>query len=249
MRYERRERKYKQITPRDLQIVEATFYARYVTREMVQRLFFSPGASSNCKTRLRLLFDRGYLRKREVYPSDPDVYFLGLKGKRYMMTKGYEKEYVDKVAGTTSRARVPLLMMHHELTLSQIYTDSRCECDANGVQFEWRNTRMLEMLNLGVQPDAFIKVTRSTSKSAFIEYTDALPKSHELQRKIEGYQSLPTAVQLPILWFVSKESSIRPMRVVFDSPIGSRVLLSTVVNPLTEPMLSSQGLVHFARLT
>ena len=64
---------------RDLRIVEDVYWARYLTNQQIARLHFSLSkhgkATSQCKQRIRYLFDRGFLRKRKAYINEPDVYF------------------------------------------------------------------------------------------------------------------------------------------------------------------------------
>ena len=65
----------KRVTERDLMIVRHLFLARYLTNQMVNRLVFTPTTFSTCKQRLRVLFDLGYIRKRQAFPNEKDVYF------------------------------------------------------------------------------------------------------------------------------------------------------------------------------
>jgi hypothetical protein len=88
------------ITARDLQAVEAVFAARYLTNRHLGRLLYSRADSSLFRQRLRYLYDLDYLRKRVAGPNDPDIYNLGLKGRRYLAERGLcARETADQVAG------------------------------------------------------------------------------------------------------------------------------------------------------
>ncbi|MBC7255924.1 MAG: replication-relaxation family protein [Chloroflexi bacterium] len=203
-RFQRVERKYVQITDRDLAIVEAVFRARYLTNRQIARLFFSEGAFSSCKKRIRYLFDKGYLKKRPAFPNEPDIYYLGLKGKRYIASLGeYTKEAIDRIAGVSGgEAEEPFLMMRHELSLSQLYVNATLECRRHGWQLYWENSRMLELRRLGVQPDAFLRVGE---RAAFLEFTAALPTREEMARKMAGYERLLEEVEgrAVVLWLTT----------------------------------------------
>src|SRR5688572_9440667 len=50
-----------QITARDIRIVRAVYEMRFLTREQIQVLEFTPSTASYCKRRLSLLFYHGFL--------------------------------------------------------------------------------------------------------------------------------------------------------------------------------------------
>ena len=201
---------------RDYGVVEAVYEARYMTNHQIAALFFSPTTFAWCKKRLRALFDLGYLRKRPAYINEPDIYYLGLRGRRYIMRqRGLPKAYVEKVAGVSGgRAKYPTLFMEHDLALSRVYVKARLECQAQGYRYEWKNTRMLELEDLGVQPDAWIRLARGQgSKAAFIEFTAQMPDAGEMAAKLAGYEALfdregPTQV----LWFTTSRNKRQRLR-------------------------------------
>ncbi len=199
------------LTDLDFQMVEAVLYARYMTNRALVRLFFKPTTSSWCRQRVRYLYDLRYLNKRRAYMNEPDIYFLGLRGKRYIVSlEGYTKEQVDKIAGVSGgRAKAPILMMNHELTVSRLYTNARLECREYGWHMRWRNTRMLELERLGVEPDAWIEVINEDKhRQAFIEFTAAMPTKRELSEKIERYEGYweRTRQPIPVLWLTTSRS-------------------------------------------
>ena len=87
-RFQRVDRRQVQITTRDLAVVEAVFAARYMTHRQIGRLFFGGDTSSHGRQRVRYLFDLDYLRKRVAAPNEPDIYYLGLEGRRYIASLG-----------------------------------------------------------------------------------------------------------------------------------------------------------------
>jgi hypothetical protein len=176
-------------------IVEDVYWARYMTNEQIARLHFSLSRqgkpTSQCKRRTRYLFDRGYLKKRKTGINEPDVYYLGLKGRRYVAQKrGLSQEQVDKVAGVSGgSAEAPFLMMRHDLTLSTLYVNARLDCQRWALIMRWWNERMLQLMNLGFQPDAFVCVEhKGIHRGAFLEFTSVVPPKTELTKKIEAYE-------------------------------------------------------------
>jgi hypothetical protein len=216
-RFERSKRQGIRLTARDLQIVEAVFEARYLTNRMITRLLFSPTTFSTCKQRLRYLYDLGYLAKRQAQVNEPDVYYLGLQGRRYIVSRGeYSKDDVEAIAGVSGgEASAPILMMEHELTLSRLYVDARLECAQYGWKLRWRNARMLELLKLGIQPDGWLEVSGAqSSQQAYIEFTAVMPTKPEMASKLARYeahwqaQDTPT----PVLWLTTSRSKLDLLR-------------------------------------
>jgi hypothetical protein len=200
-RFERTARQGIRLTERDLQIVEAVFAARYLTNRMITRLLFRPTTFSTCKQRLRYLYDLGYLAKRQAQVNEPDVYYLGLQGRRYIVSRGeYSKDDVERIAGVSgSEASAPMLMMEHELALSRLYVDAR----------------LLELLELGIQPDAWIEVRgEQRSKEAYLEFTAVMPTRPELASKIARYEAhwQALATPIPVLWLTTSRSKLEVLR-------------------------------------
>ena len=233
-RFERIKRTGVRITARDLEIVRAVFEARYMTVRQIARLLFRPTTFSSCKERLRRLYDLRYLEKRQTYINEPDIYYLGFRGKRAIVAQGeYSKEHVDRTAGVSGgSAKAPVLMMAHELTLSRIYVNARLECALYGWTLQWRNTRTLELLRLGVEPDAWLRVSHGNrSLEAYLEFTAVMPTQAELRKKIEGYVTLwssqPEAT--PVLWFTTSRSKVNLLlRAVAESEYGDYFLVGLV---------------------
>jgi len=214
-RFKRTERRGIHFTKRDGAIVEAVFYARYLTNRQVARLFFEDKVSSSCKYRIRCLYDRKYLSKRDVYPNEPDIYYLGVRGRHYIAKAldGYSQEEVNKMAGVGGEGEAPVLMMKHDLTMSGLYANAVMQCREHGWVLEWQNARVLELKRLGVQPDAHFRVTgEGLDKRAFIEFTSVLPTHTEMRQKLEGYRALLESLAgVPILWFTTSKSKLEQL--------------------------------------
>ena len=207
-RFERQaDRKGVRVQDRDLAIVEAVWEARYLTNMQIRNLFFKPTTYSWCKKRIRVLYDLGYLRKRPAHVNQRDIYYLGLKGKRYIIEKfDLPKAHVDAVAGVSGgQVETPMMFMQHELTISRLYVNAQLESRQLGIGLEWKNARMLELEKLGVQPDAWIQVQRGVkSKQAFLEFTAAFPTVAELRGKLAAYEELFLRSQpVQVLWFTT----------------------------------------------
>ena len=218
-RFQRATRTGVRLTERDLQIVWAVWEARYLTTQLVARLLFSPTTYSGCKERLRRLYDLRYLEKRRAQVNDPDIYYLGLYGRRHIASLGeWDQGTVDRAAGVAGgQAAGPssLLMMDHDLTLAKLYVNARLECAGYGWAMRWRNTRLLELDKLGVQPDAWLEVGHGESnRAAYLEFTAAMPEEKELRGKIAGYEALweRAGTPTPVLWLTTTRHKRQALR-------------------------------------
>ena len=233
-RFEPREREGVYLTARDLRVVQSVFAARYLTARQIGRLLFGRANSSHCRSRLRVLFDLGYLRKRDVGQNDPDVYYLGLQGRRYLAEAGVcSRSLADRVAGVSGEgAGAPGLMMAHELALSELYVEARLEAEGYGWALVWRNARLLELEELGVQPDAWLQVRHGgRSQEAYLEMTAAMPAAVELAGKLEGYRALweRGGRSCAVLWLTgSSPHAARILRAVRRTAYGDCFLVGLI---------------------
>ena len=103
---------------------------------------------------------------------------------------------------------MPNLFMEHDLNLAMLYINLRQQVESSQMQLAWQNTRMLELQNLGVQPDAHIAITRnSNTRKAFVEYTAARTSSEEITSKLDKYQSLFERLSPRAIWWMTKDKS------------------------------------------
>jgi hypothetical protein len=82
------------------------------------------------------------------------------------------------------------------------------ECRQHDWEMVWENARMLELKNLGIQPDALIRVSRGEKiKQAFVEFTAVMPKDGEMQSKLDRYrQFFDEVMPTPVLWFTTSQA-------------------------------------------
>jgi hypothetical protein len=233
-RFARKAREGDHLIDRDYRIVEAVFAARYMTLRQINDLLFLPTTFSYCKQRCRVLYDLGYLRKRVVHQNEPDIYYLGLKGKRHIASQGaWSREQVNLITGTSGGvARTPMLMMEHELTLARLYVNARLECAGYGWELTWKNARMLELEQLGMQPDAWLAVSSGDKgRQAFLEFTAAMPSASELSGKLERYQAYWERTQDPtaVLWLTtSKRKAQRLLEGIRGCPYRDYFLVGLI---------------------
>ena len=217
-RFERVKRQSIRLTERDLLAVVAVYEARYLTARQIGRLLFGRANSSQARQRLRYLYDLDYLRKRVAGPNEPDIYYLGLEGRRYVAAQGLcERSRADRLAGVSGEGvAAPALMMAHELTLGELYVSARLQCQQHGWTMEWKSARALELERLGIQPDGWLCVdTTPVSDSAphqeaFVEYTAAMPSASEIKGKLAGYQAYweRTHNAAAVLWLTTNERQV-----------------------------------------
>ena len=72
---------------------------------------------------------------------------------------------------------------------------------------------MLELRGLGVQPDAYLRVTgERVDKRAFIEFTGVMPTREEMRGKLDGYAALEEAMDgVTILWFTTSKGKLEQL--------------------------------------
>ena len=100
------------------------------------------------------------------------------------------KEWVKAVSGDKGEGETVNLFVPHDMKASNLYVNATIEAQQNGFSLEWKSDRMLERENLGISPDAGLYVTTPTmTQEAFIEYTGAMMKSHEIKSRLAAYGS------------------------------------------------------------
>lgn len=204
-RYSREPEVWRVLTQRDKEIVKAVFEARYLTNVEIGNLFFGGKVSSQCKTRLRFLYNLGMLDKRVGYINERDIYFLGEAGIAYIakVHPAYSKWDVRKIAGVPATTKAPNIFMEHELTLSRLYTRARLEAAQFGFSLMWKNTAALKLEKLGLYPDAWLKVYNGHTSEAYLEFTADLTS---VAAKPELYdRHLPAAT---VLWVTTSNDKL-----------------------------------------
>jgi hypothetical protein len=191
----------------DEAIIRAVYEARYLSADLIIDLLFRETLAKWAYGRLRDLYDLKFLDKRVTFANLPDVYFLGLQGRRYFKKLGCEN--VDETAGDSGGTPLDtLLWMRHDLTVSKLYVWARLEAARRGWEMEWKNARVLEVEKLGVQPDGWIRVGKPGQMfEGYIEFTNQLTSRAEIEKKIRQYQGRGN-----VLWFTTTEAKLRAIQ-------------------------------------
>jgi hypothetical protein len=128
---------------------------------------------------------------------------------RWRVWRTYEAAIREIAAVRAEHVATPALMMRHELTLARLYVEARLECAARGWELTWRNTRMLELERLGIEPDAWLGVGAGEGgQEAFVEFTAAMPGAAELANKLARYQAHWEGTRRPaaVLWLTTSRA-------------------------------------------
>jgi hypothetical protein len=198
------------LRPSYQQILEHLYHARYLTVNHVWQLCFTQGEVKYAGEHLRELKGWGYLLTRNRLVNEPAIYYLAVRGKHWLVKQGYcELDEIHKTAGVAGGTEVP---MPHDLTLSSLYVAFVLQCRKYGWTYLWKNTRQLK-LELGkvrIEPDAWLSITgKKGSVEAYVEFTDVLPSTGEMNAKLKGYRALYAIVGMtPVLWFTTTPNKL-----------------------------------------
>jgi hypothetical protein len=140
------------LTDRDAQLVRHVQGLRFLTREQVQRLAFTPTTTSSCKRRLTLLYHHGYLDRLYVpvtlpYGSPRAVYCLGRRGAELLASeRGARHGEVDWRRQDNGR---DLVFLAHTLAANDVWIATIDACRNGGWPMEWTDERALRSLLSG----------------------------------------------------------------------------------------------------
>lgn len=240
------------LTERDTDILKAIFEARYMTNRQVSDLLFTPSTFSWCKQRLSNLVKGKYLAERARFPNEQAIYFLGIRGRHYIakVHPTYTQEEINRIAGVSGgNAKAPILMMNHDLTLSTLYVRARREAYGLGIKMEWRNARMLELMKLGLQPDAYLCLRCARLRAGFMEFTSVLPDAKQLAARIRAYEQYLEGRHcgdhfgvdsIYVLWLTTSLAKLQRLReAILKSEYADYFLLGLIEDArrfLSEPM-------------
>lgn len=194
------------LKPRHQEVLKHLYRARYLTINQVWEMMFTKGEKSYATETLRDLKTWGFVRTRErPTVSSPFVYYLGAKGKHWLVKEGYcELAEINQTAGMAGGWEPP---MPHDLSLSDLYVAFIKQCAKQTWQGFWKNTRQIkrDIGKVRVEPDAWLKVVSPKgTATAMIEFTDVVPTTGEYRAKLRGYSHLYAAFEpLPVLWFTT----------------------------------------------
>ena len=164
------------LTERDQDILSLAGEYRFITREQVQALLFTPAATSACKRRLTLLFHNGYLGRqllplRSAFGANRAVYFVDKRGAAVL-------ELFEKTGAATREWRVRQnfreeLFLRHLVASNDVRVAVSLAAQRHGLGLEWTDERTLRSLamrtrildpkapgtRLAVIPDGYFALT------------------------------------------------------------------------------------------
>ena len=169
------------LTPRDLQILEWIHRCRFLTREQIQRLLFTPGAESSCKRRLTLLFHNSYVGRlflplRNAYGASRAVYYLHRAGVRLLAhTRRLEAGLTERPWREGEREEV---FLSHTLDINEVRIAFTLACRQRGLKLEWLDERTLRRLDVRqrlrgpvtaavILPDAYFTIGEGDAVDGF----------------------------------------------------------------------------------
>lgn len=128
-RYERAEEyPSHRFTPRDGRVIRWVWRMRFLTREQIQRLEYDPGegATRYCRTRLRWLFDEGYLDRRPLslgtgYGTNVPLYCLDEEGAGWVAVDQMMER--SEVGWRPRDNEVKPYFMEHTLAVNDFWID------------------------------------------------------------------------------------------------------------------------------
>lgn len=191
-----------QLTARDIRIVRWVYEMRFVTREQIQRLQFSPSTASYCKRRLALLFHNGYLDRKFIpvpgsFGSTRAIYCLASKG---MQLLAYElKIEIDWRPRDTERE---LYFLQHTLASNDFRVCATLAAQRLGLALDWTDERTLrrdEMKDyvadprhggqkLAVIPDGYFTLSDADKRLSFaLELDRATVEEKPFKTKVRAY--------------------------------------------------------------
>jgi hypothetical protein len=194
-----------QITARDIRIVHAVYEMRFLTREQVQKLEFSPSTVSFCKRRLTLLYHHGYLDRKFIpaqgsFGSTRAIYCLDKKGAELVAHElAVSPLDLDWRAKLSDRE---LYFLQHTLGINDFRICANLYAHQSGVSLVWTDERALrrrEMRdyvadpkakgqNLAVVPDGYFTLTSDGSIPAFaLELDRATVEEKPFKTKVRAY--------------------------------------------------------------
>lgn len=191
-----------QLTSRDLEILRTVAEFRYMTREQVEKLFFSPASASYCKRRLSLLYHNGYLERRflplrQAFGAARAYYTLDRKGADVL---AHALELPRSQLDWRPRdGRREALYMEHSLRINDVRVLMLIAAKAAGLQFDWIDERELKRRASGhrvpdplhqdrtitIVPDGYFKLA---GRWAFaLELDRGTVEEVPFKRKVRGY--------------------------------------------------------------
>ncbi len=136
-----------QLTERDLRILRLVADFRYMTRDQVEKLEFSPSTASYCKRRLSLLFHNAYLERRflplrEAFGAARAYYVLDQRGAG-VLAEAYELTRQELDWRPRDGRREPLYM-EHTLRINDVRSVMLVAARRAALELSWIDERDLK---------------------------------------------------------------------------------------------------------
>ncbi len=194
-----------QITARDIRVVRAVHEMRFVTREQVQRLEFSPSTASFCKRRLTLLYHHGFLDRKFIpapgsLGSTRAIYCLDRKGAdlvaHELAVSPGDLDWRPKLGDRE------LYFLQHTLAINDFRISAMLCARQRDSALHWTDERALrrrEMRdyvvdpkakgqNLTIVPDGYFTLASAGSAPAFaLELDRATVEERPFKTKVRAY--------------------------------------------------------------
>jgi len=181
----RRERGALRLTPRDIEVLEATGRMRYVTTPQLARLLFG-GSQWAARKRLRRLFDAGCLRCWSPRLEAPNVYALTLRGARLLGHPDPHGEPWPAPRGLDRR-------LEHLLAVNSLRVALATTLESESAVIEWwqSDVELLRLFRECVVPDALFRIGWPDTSNVYALEVDRTPPAPQaFARKLLRYQSL-----------------------------------------------------------
>jgi hypothetical protein len=194
-----------QITARDIRIVRAVYEMRFLTREQVQELEFSPSTASYCKRRLSLLYHHGVLDRKFIpapgaFGSTRAIYCLARKGADLVAHElAVSPADLDWRPNLSERE---LYFLPHTLGINDFRIALTLHAHEHGFDLVWTDERALRRRQmrdyipdpkgrgekLTVVPDGYFTLTAGGTMSAFaLELDRATVEEKPFKTKVRAY--------------------------------------------------------------
>ena len=194
-----------QLTARDVRILTAASDMRFLTREQIQELLFSPSTASYCKRRLALLYHNAYLDRIYVpalnsFGSTKAIYTLAPKGASVVARdRKVDERELDWRARHNDRE---LYFMRHTLAINDFRIALTLAAQEPGLAVSWTDERALkrrEMKDyvddpkhqgrqLVVVPDGYFTIDHGGHNRGFaVEIDRATVEEKPFKQKVRAY--------------------------------------------------------------
>jgi hypothetical protein len=194
-----------QLTARDVRILSAASDMRFLTREQIQQLLFSPSTASYCKRRLALLYHNAYLERiyvpsRNSFGSSKAIYTLAPRGAG-VVARDRKVEFRELNWRPQHNDR-ELYFMRHTLAVNDFRIALTLAAQERGLSLTWSDERALrrrEMKDyvedpkhrgrqLAVVPDGYFVLEGEGHASAFaLEVDRATVEEKPFKDKVRAY--------------------------------------------------------------